>query len=142
MTNLNTLVIFKMMIRKVAKRTWILISGWFFSYMLQHLKTFCLAGKYNNLRHAAKMFHVSRRTASALETFSKFSSSLTKLPILKQTPVRSKSTFRGQPHPLFSHTSLRDDVWMIEEKYFISWNRANIFFIKGSNADLLVDTGN
>ena len=35
-------------------------------------------------------------------------------------------------HPLFSQKKLREDVWIIEEKYFVSWNRANIF---------LVDTG-
>ena len=44
-------------------------------------------------------------------------------------------------HPLFSQKKLREDVWMIEEKYFVSWNRANIFFVRGSTADLLVDTG-
>jgi hypothetical protein len=36
---------------------------------------------------------------------------------------------------------LTPDVWMIEEKYFMSWNRANIFFVRGSSADLIVDTG-
>ena len=88
------------------------------------------------------MFQLSRRLpTSHVETFRKFSSSLPKIPVLKQTTGQHKSSFQGQPHPLYSHTSLRDDVWMIEEKYFISWNRANIFFIKGSNADLLVDTG-
>jgi hypothetical protein len=48
---------------------------------------------------------------------------------------------RPLQHPLFSRKQLRDDVWMIEEKYFISWNRANIFFIQGSGADLVVDAG-
>lgn len=53
--------------------------------------------------------------------------------------VRSKT---GKlPHPLFSHQLLCQDVWMIEEKYFISWNRANIFYIRGRNKDLLIDTG-
>jgi hypothetical protein len=53
----------------------------------------------------------------------------------------SQSGNGGIGHPLFNRKSLREDVWIIEEKFFISWNRANVFFIKGSNADLLVDTG-
>ena len=55
--------------------------------------------------------------------------------------MSSKSKKSSSYHPLFSHRSLRDDVWILEEKYFISWNRANIFFIRGAAADLLIDTG-
>jgi len=46
-----------------------------------------------------------------------------------------------QLHPLFSCKEVAKNVFFIQEKYFISWNLANIFFIKGSKRDLLVDTG-
>jgi glyoxylase-like metal-dependent hydrolase (beta-lactamase superfamily II) len=46
-----------------------------------------------------------------------------------------------QHHPLFKHYQLTQNVWRIEEKYFDSWNLANIFYIRGSTSDLLVDTG-
>ena len=71
--------------------------------------------------------------------------SLTKsLPSLQRTSVQTRRFFSedgSMPHPLFSRKLLREDVWMIEEKYFVSWNRANIFFIRGSGADLVVDAG-
>ena len=44
-------------------------------------------------------------------------------------------------HPLFNQWHLAPNVWRIEEKYFDSWNLANIYFVKGTDADLLVDTG-
>ena len=44
-------------------------------------------------------------------------------------------------HPLFHHQQLAHNVWRIEEKYFDSWNLANMYFFKGSEKDLLVDTG-
>ena len=44
-------------------------------------------------------------------------------------------------HPLFKQCQLAPNVWRLEEKYFDSWNLANMYFVKGTNADLLVDTG-
>ena len=44
-------------------------------------------------------------------------------------------------HPLFNQWQLAPNVWRLEEKYFDSWNLANIYFVKGTDADLLVDTG-
>ena len=44
-------------------------------------------------------------------------------------------------HPLFKHEQLTTNVWRIEEKYFDSWNLANMYFFKGSEKDLLIDTG-
>ena len=44
-------------------------------------------------------------------------------------------------HPLFKHFQLTHNVWRIEEKYFDSWNLANIYFVRGTNSDFLVDTG-
>ena len=44
-------------------------------------------------------------------------------------------------HPLFKHFQLTHNVWRIEEKYFDSWNLANIYFVRGANSDFLVDTG-
>ena len=44
-------------------------------------------------------------------------------------------------HPLFAHEQLADNVWRIEEKYFDSWNLANMYFIRGTSKDLLIDTG-
>ena len=46
-----------------------------------------------------------------------------------------------QTHPLFAHEQLADNVWRIEEKYFDSWNLANMYFIRGTSKDLLIDTG-
>lgn len=45
------------------------------------------------------------------------------------------------PHPLFQYREVRPGVFWIEEKYFDSWNRANMFFLVGSDRDLLTDTG-
>ncbi|TRY62838.1 hypothetical protein TCAL_00832 [Tigriopus californicus] len=45
------------------------------------------------------------------------------------------------PHPLFHCNEVRPGVFWIEEKYFDSWNRANVFFLVGSDRDLLTDTG-
>eukprot|EP00095_Tigriopus_kingsejongensis_P006280 maker-scaffold1533_size36968-snap-gene-0.11 protein:Tk06280 transcript:maker-scaffold1533_size36968-snap-gene-0.11-mRNA-1 annotation:"metallo-beta-lactamase domain-containing protein 2" len=36
---------------------------------------------------------------------------------------------------------VREDFFWIEEKYFHSWNQANLFFVRGSDRDLLIDTG-
>ena len=47
----------------------------------------------------------------------------------------------GRSHPLFRHREVRAGVFVIEEKYFESWNKANIFFVKGRDKDLLIDTG-
>ena len=44
-------------------------------------------------------------------------------------------------HPLFEHREVRKDVFIIQEKYFDSWNKANIFFVKGKQRNLLIDTG-
>jgi len=45
-------------------------------------------------------------------------------------------------HPLFKHRQVVDGVFWIRERYFeTSWNAANIFFIKGRDRDLLIDTG-
>jgi hypothetical protein len=78
---------------------------------------------------------------SSLRSPLKLVSSKTKNTFLQNPKFISIKKTASHPHPLFSHKSLREDVWMIEEKYFISWNRANIFFIRGTTADLLVDTG-
>ena len=45
------------------------------------------------------------------------------------------------PHPLFSHKEVDRGIFHIEEKFFDSWNRANIFYVVGSQKDLLIDTG-
>jgi len=45
-------------------------------------------------------------------------------------------------HPLFKlQKEVSKNVYFIQERYFLSWNLANIFFIKGEKRDLLVDTG-
>lgn len=45
-------------------------------------------------------------------------------------------------HPLFKHTKVAEGVFWIRERYFeTSWNAANIFFVKGRDRDLLIDTG-
>ena len=59
---------------------------------------------------------------------------------------RCKSTFFSDKivindHPLFKCCQVAGNVWRIEEKYFDSWNLANIYFVKGLQSDLLVDTG-
>jgi len=53
----------------------------------------------------------------------------------------STSKTKEEIHPLFQHTKVDTNVFFIQEKYFISWNLANIFFIKGKERDLLIDTG-
>jgi len=48
----------------------------------------------------------------------------------------------GCPHPLYRHQEVAPGVWWVVEKYFeSSWNLANIYFIRGTEADLLIDTG-
>ncbi len=49
--------------------------------------------------------------------------------------------FRLAWHPLFSFAEVAPGVIKIEERFFESWNRANIFYVRGKNADLLIDTG-
>ena len=45
-------------------------------------------------------------------------------------------------HPLYRHKEVDQNVFFIQEKYFeFSWNLANIFFVKGKDRDLLIDTG-
>ena len=45
-------------------------------------------------------------------------------------------------HPLYRHKEVDQNVFFIQEKYFeFSWNLANIFFVKGRDRDLLIDTG-
>ena len=45
-------------------------------------------------------------------------------------------------HPLYKHREVDQNVFFIQEKYFeFSWNLANIFFVRGQDKDLLIDTG-
>merc|ERR1719233_448527 len=45
-------------------------------------------------------------------------------------------------HPLYRYKEVDQNVFFIQEKYFeFSWNLANIFFVKGRDRDLLIDTG-
>ena len=74
---------------------------------------------------------------------------LRKLVLMKS--LASRTTFArpfasaqtGSTHPLFriSKIRTRPEIFQIEEKFFDSWNRANIFYIVGKTRDLLVDTG-
>jgi len=58
--------------------------------------------------------------------------------LLKQS--LSKTSWFNK-HPLFRHRQVTKSVWHLEEKYFDSWNLANLFLVQGSKCDLLVDTG-
>lgn len=44
-------------------------------------------------------------------------------------------------HPLFRYWEIRPGIFRIEERFFDSWNRANMFYIRGTDRDMLVDTG-
>ena len=45
-------------------------------------------------------------------------------------------------HPLYRYKEVDQNVFFIQEKYFeFSWNLANIFFVRGRDRDLLIDTG-
>jgi len=55
--------------------------------------------------------------------------------------LRYLSIQRTTKHPLFKFEPVTKDVWRIEEKYFDSWNLANMYFVRGSQSDLLIDTG-
>ena len=65
--------------------------------------------------------------------------------VLQGWTLLQRGTHSGlwsQSHPLYRHKEVAAGVWWVEEKYFASsWNLANIYFIKGSEADLLIDTG-
>ena len=65
--------------------------------------------------------------------------------VLQGWTLLQRGTHSGlwsQGHPLYRHKEVAAGVWWVEEKYFASsWNLANIYFIKGSEADLLIDTG-
>ncbi len=54
---------------------------------------------------------------------------------------RCLSIASNSTHPLYSHAQVSKSIWWITEKFFDSWNLANIYFVKGSNADLLIDAG-
>lgn len=41
----------------------------------------------------------------------------------------------------FNTERVRDDLYCITENHYHKWNRANIWLIKGRDADLLIDTG-
>ncbi len=47
------------------------------------------------------------------------------------------------PHLLsfYQGFEVRPDVLSLSERFFMSWNAANFFFFRGSERDLLVDTG-
>ncbi len=45
------------------------------------------------------------------------------------------------PHPLFIHLALHEDVWILEEKYFINFLESCKHIIRVAAADLLIDTG-
>ncbi len=63
-------------------------------------------------------------------------------PYLKNaTNISKRKLSNIKVHPLFNQWQLAPNVWRLEEKYFDSWNLANIYFVKGTDADLLVDTG-
>jgi len=57
------------------------------------------------------------------------------------TNAADNHEWESELHPLFRRCQVRQHVWRIEEKYFDSWNKANIYFIQGDDKDLLVDTG-
>ena len=41
----------------------------------------------------------------------------------------------------FSHERIRDDLYLITEPHYHWFNRANIWLVRGRDADMLVDTG-
>lgn len=62
---------------------------------------------------------------------------------LKTQQVTSKEGIEWTHlHPLYKHKEVDTNVFFIQERYFeSSWNQANIFLIRGSSRDLLIDTG-
>ena len=56
-------------------------------------------------------------------------------------PLPRRKFSNRKIHPLFKQCQLAPNVWRLEEKYFDSWNLANLYFIRGTTTDLLVDTG-
>jgi len=44
-------------------------------------------------------------------------------------------------HPLYDLKCLSEGIYLIRERFFVSWNAANIFFVRGLDGDLLVDSG-
>ena len=56
-------------------------------------------------------------------------------------PLPRRKFSNRKIHPLFKQFQLAPNVWRLEEKYFDSWNLANMYFIRGTTTDLLVDTG-
>ena len=59
----------------------------------------------------------------------------------KFSSAKSPRQSWNNKHPLFKHRSVCENVWQIVEKFYDSWNLANIYFFRGSHADLLCDTG-
>jgi len=51
------------------------------------------------------------------------------------------STSNVDPLKVYQHKEVEENVFHIEENYFDSWNKANIFFIRGEKSDLLIDAG-
>ena len=44
-------------------------------------------------------------------------------------------------HPLFKFRQIQPNVWQIVEKFYESWNLANIYYFRGQDKDLLCDSG-
>ena len=44
-------------------------------------------------------------------------------------------------HPLYRHEEVADGIFRVEEKFFDSWNQANMYYVVGGSQDLLIDTG-
>ena len=59
----------------------------------------------------------------------------------KFSSVQPQIEYWNNKHPLFKHRVISDNVWQIVEKFYDSWNLANMYFFRGSHADLLCDTG-
>ena len=59
---------------------------------------------------------------------------------IKSSQAMTEKTVRND-HPLFERFQVAPNIWKIEEKYFDSWNLANMYFVEGCARDLLVDTG-
>jgi len=66
---------------------------------------------------------------------------LWRLPAKAKRGFSSAAVAVGRRHPLFDASEIAPDVCLIRERFFVSWNAANIFFVRSSSADLLVDAG-
>ncbi len=59
-----------------------------------------------------------------------------------QTAVATTATTTSNSSQLlFTHKEVSKDVFLIDELFFDSWNKANIYYVVGSRRDLLIDTG-